>query len=163
MGRFEPERDSDRYGGMRMSMLVGGIFTMFDISASGIRAERARMNVHANNLANVNTTQGEDGEPYRRRLVHFKEGAPEITGSPQWGVSVSHVGKDYDTDFIMKYEPSHPHAIQEGEWKDYVAYPNVQVPTEMVDMMMASRAYEANLTTMDTAKQIHSGALRIIA
>ena len=146
-----------------MSMLVGGMFTMFDISASGLRAERARMNVHANNLANINTTRGEDGEPYRRRLVRFAEGAPEITGSKRWGVSVDEVAKDFDTDFQYKYDPNHPDAIQEGKWKDYVAYPNVQAPVEMVDMMMASRAYEANLTTMDTAKQIHSGALRIIA
>ncbi len=146
-----------------MSMLVGGIFTMFDISASALRAERARMNVHANNLANVNTTRGEDGEPYRRRRIFFQEGAPEITGSRRWGVRVERVDKDFDTDFIMKYDPGHPDAIKEGEWKDYVAYPNVQVPVEMVDMMMASRAYEANLTSMDTAKQIHSGALRIIA
>lgn len=146
-----------------MSMLVGGVFTMFDISASGLRAERARMNVHANNLANVNTTRGEDGEPFRRRLALFKEGAPEITGSSRLGVSVDRIDKDYDTDFQYKYEPNHPDAIQEGKWTGYVAYPNIQVPVEMVDMMMASRAYEANLTTMDTAKQIHSGALRIIA
>ena len=146
-----------------MSMLVGGIFSMFDISASGLRAERARMNVHANNLANINTTRGEDGEAYRRRRVFFAEGAPDITGSRHLGVAVDRVEKDYDTDFIYKYEPTHPDAIQEGKWKDYVAYPNVQAPVEMVDMMMASRAYEANLTTMDTAKQLHSGALRIIA
>lgn len=146
-----------------MSILVGGMFTMFDISASGIRAERARMNTHANNLANINTTRGEDNEPYRRRRVFFQEGAPEITGSRHLGVSVAKVDKDYDTDFQYRWEPSHPDAIQEGKWAGYVAYPNVQVATEMVDMMMASRAYEANLTTMDTAKQIHSGALRIIA
>ena len=146
-----------------MSMLVGGMFTMFDISASGLRAERARMNVHANNLANVNTTRGEDGEPYRRRRVFFKEGAPEVTGSNQWGVSVAHEDKDYDTEFQLKYEPNHPDAIKEGPQAGYVRLPNVHVAVEMVDMMMAARAYEANLTTMDTAKQIHSGALRIIA
>ena len=146
-----------------MSMLVGGIFTMFDISASGLRAERARMNVHANNLANVNTTRSETGEPYRRNFVMFKEGAPEITGSRQWGVEVDQVLEDRDTDFQYRWEPQHPDAIKEGKWTGYVAYPNVQVPVEMVDMMMAARAYEANLTTMDTAKQLHSGALRIIA
>lgn len=142
-----------------MSMLVGGMFTMFDISASGLRAERARMNVHANNLANVNTIHGEDGEPYRRRIVTFKAGAPEITGSNEWGVSVDQEFKDYDTQLMLRYEPGHPEADAEG----YVKYPNVQVPVEMVNMMMAARAFEANLTSMDTAKQIHSGALRIIA
>ena len=121
------------------------------------------MNVHANNLANINTTRGEGGEPYRRRLVRFAEGAPEITGSKQWGVSVDEVAKDYDTDFLLKWDPFHPDAMKEGEHPGYVRLPNVQAPVEMVDMMMASRAYEANLTTMDTAKQIHSGALRIIA
>jgi flagellar basal-body rod protein FlgC len=140
-------------------MLVGGIFTMFDISASGLRAERARMNVHANNLANINTLNGEDGEPYRRRLVYFREGAPEITGSSKLGVSVDREEKDYDTAFGLKFDPGHPNADEDG----YVRLPNVQAPVEMVDMMMASRAFEANLTTMDTAKQIHSGALRIIA
>ncbi|MDR1533772.1 MAG: flagellar basal body rod protein FlgC [Planctomycetota bacterium] len=148
---------------MDMAMLVGGIFTMFDISASGLRAERARMNVHANNLANINTTRGEDGEPYRRRRVFFREGAPEITGSNTLGVSVDRVEKDYNIDFMYRWEPEHPDAVKEGKWAGYVAYPNVQAPVEMVDMMMASRAYEANLTTMDTAKQIHGGALRIIA
>ena len=148
-----------------MSMLVGGIFTMFDISASGLRAERARMNVHANNLANINTTHDENGNvsPYRRQRVFFKEGAPEITGSKQWGVEVDRIEKDFDTDLQYRYEPEHPDAIQEGKWTGYVAYPNIHVAVEMVDMMMASRAFEANLTSMDTAKKMHSGALRIIA
>ena len=148
-----------------MSMLVGGIFTMFDISASGLRAERARMNVHANNLANINTTHDADGNvnPYRRKLVTFKEGAPEMTGSRQWGVMVDEIQEDHDTALIPRYEPEHPDAVKEGEWAGYVFYPNVQAPVEMVNMMTAARAYEANLTTMDTAKQIHRGALRIIA
>ena len=148
-----------------MSMLVGGIFTMFDISASGLRAERARMNVHANNLANINTTHDKDGNanPYTRKHVLFKEGAPEITGSPHLGVRVDAVMEDYDTDYQYRYEPEHPDAIKEGKWEGYVKYPNVHVAVEMVDMMMAARAYEANLTTMDTAKSMHRGALRIIA
>ncbi|MDR0361674.1 MAG: flagellar basal body rod protein FlgC [Planctomycetota bacterium] len=148
-----------------MSMLVGGIFTMFDVSASALRAERARMNVHANNLANINTTRDENGNPnpYTRKRVFFQEGAPEITGSPRLGVRVAKVEEDYETQYQMKYEPTHPDAIQEGEWAGYVKLPNVHVAVEMVDMMMASRAYEANLTTMDTAKQMHQGALRIIA
>ena len=148
-----------------MSMLVGGIYTMFDISASGLRAERARMNVHANNLANINTTHDKDGNPnpYTRKFVTFQEGAPEITGSPRLGVRVGAIGEDRDTQYQYRWEPNHPDAIAEGQYKGYVKYPNVHVAVEMVDMMMASRAYEANLTTMDTAKQIHRGALRIIA
>ena len=141
-------------------MQVGGIFTTFDISASALRAERARMNVHANNLANINTLYDKDGNyaPYRRQRPLFKEGAPEITGSERWGVSVD-VETDYETDFDLRYEPGHPDANEEG----YVAYPNVQVAAEMVNMMMAQRAYEANLTAVETAKQMHRGALQIIA
>ncbi|MDR1613431.1 MAG: flagellar basal body rod protein FlgC [Planctomycetota bacterium] len=144
-----------------MSMLAGGIFTMFDISASALRAERARMNVHANNLANINTTHDKFGNPnpYTRKRVFFQEGAPEITGSPTLGVRVARIEEDHDTQYQLKYEPTHPDADENG----YVKLPNVHVAVEMVDMMMASRAYEANLTTMDTAKQMHQGALRIIA
>lgn len=146
-------------------MLVGGVFTMFDIGASGLRAERARMNVHANNLANINTTHDVDGnvDVYRRKRTFFREGAPEVTGSPKWGVSVEAIKDDYDTDFQYRYEPEHPDAIKEGKWTGYVKYPNVQVAVEMVDMMMASRAYEANLTSIETAKTMYRGALRIIA
>ena len=142
-------------------MKAGGIFTAFDVSASALRAERARMNVHANNLANINTTRDKDGnlEPYRRQFVRFREGAPEITGSERWGVSVAAVESDYETDFILRYDPGHPDANEQG----YVAYPNVQVAVEMVDMMMSQRAYEANLTAIETAKQMHRGALQIIA
>ncbi|MBN2713924.1 MAG: flagellar basal body rod protein FlgC [Planctomycetes bacterium] len=141
--------------------MVGGVFTMMDISASALRAERARMNVHANNLANVNTTRDADGNlnPYRRKRIYFKAGAPELTGSSQLGVEVDKIDDDMTTDFLKKYQPGHPDADENG----YVSYPNVSVPMEMVDMMMASRAYEANLTAMDTGKQILRGALQIIA
>lgn len=148
-----------------MSMLVGGVFTMFDIGASALRAERARMNMHANNLANINSTRDEYGNinPYRKRRIIFAEGAPEITGSAGYGVRVEAIEKDYSSQLKMKYDPYHPDAIKEGQYAGYVMMPNVDVAVEMVDMMVASRAYEANLTSMDTAKQIHSGALRIIA
>lgn len=141
--------------------MIGGIFTMFDISASGMRAERARMNVTANNLANINTTHDENGNvaPYRRKRIFFKPGAPAITGSHTLGVSVDKIDEDKTTDFIKKHEPGHPDADEKG----YVSYPNIQVPMEMVDMMMASRAFQANVTSFETAKQIFSGALQIIA
>ncbi len=141
--------------------MVGGIFTMMDISASALRAERARMNMHANNLANVDSTRDKDGKlnPYRRKRIFFKTGAPDITGSDRLGVSVDRIEDDFTTDFIKKYQPGHPDADSDG----YVSYPNVQVPLEMVDMMMAQRAYQANITAMETAKQIMRGALQIIA
>ena len=142
-------------------MLTGGIFTMFDVSASALRAERARMNVHANNLANIDSIKDAEGNynPYRRKYVLFKEGSPEITGSAKLGVRIDKIEDDYRSDLRLRYEPEHPFADERG----YVAYPNVQVAQEMVDMMMAARAYEANLTSMETAKQINRGALRIIA
>jgi flagellar basal-body rod protein FlgC len=141
--------------------MVGGVFRMMDISASGLRAERARMNVHANNLANVQTTHDENGNPnpYRRKRIFFKPGAPDITGSEKLGVQVDRIDEDVSSDFKKRFEPNHPDADAEG----YVLYPNVELPLEMVDMMVAQRAFQANLTAMDAAKQIHRGALQIIA
>jgi len=131
-----------------------------DISSSALAAERARMNVIANNLANANTTRDDDGNkvPYRRKQIFFKEGAPEFTASNSLGVRVGSIEED-QTEFRLMYQPGHPDADQSG----YVKYPNVHVPLEMVDMMVASRAYEANITAMESAKQIIKGALQIIA
>lgn len=140
---------------------VGGIFTSFDIAASGLHVERARMNVHANNLANVNTIHDRNGEnnPYRRKLIAFKPGNPTMTGSEVLGVEVDNIIDDYDTDLQKRYMPNHPDADGEG----YVKYPNVSATLEMVDMMVAQRAFEANLTSFEAAKQVFTGALRIIA
>ena len=146
-------------------MRAGGIFTLFDIGASALRAERARMNVHANNMANANTTRDEHGRvnPYRRQRVFLQTGAEEVTGSRDLGVSVKEVSPDYASRLKYRYDPSHPDRVLEGEWKDHVAMPNVDVMQEMVDMMIASRAYEANLTVIESAKAVHNGALQIIA
>ena len=146
-------------------MQAGGIFTMFDIGASALRAERARMNVHANNMANVSTTRDERGRvnPYRRQRVFMRTGAEEITGSKTLGVSVQAVRPDFASKLKYKYDPTHPDRITSGEWKDYVAMPNVDPMQEMVDMMVAQRVYEANLTSMESAKAVHNGALQIIA
>jgi flagellar basal-body rod protein FlgC len=140
--------------------MVGGVFTMMDISASALRAERARMNVHANNLANANTTRDADGNPnpYRRKRIFFKPGAPEVTGSKTLGVQVGEIDEDYDTQLRAVYQPGHPDADKHG----YVKYPNVSVPLEMVDMMVAQRAFQANLTAMESAKGIMRSALQII-
>jgi len=145
--------------------MIGGVFTMMDISASGLRAERARMNVHANNLANVLTTHDADGNPnpYRRKRIFFQPGAPEQTGSPHLGVRVEKIDEDTTSDFLYRYEPAHPDAIQSGSRKGFVAYPNVSSETEMVDMMVAARAFQANLAAFDSAKQMIRGALSIIA
>lgn len=137
-----------------------GIFTQMNVSASALRAERSHMNVIANNLANANTTHDEDGNriPYRRKRVHFRPGAPGFTGREDLGVRVDKIDDD-PSDLRMVYQPWHQDANEDG----FVAYPNVNVQVEMVDMMVASRAYEANVTAMESAKQILRGALQIIA
>ncbi|MFH0911815.1 MAG: flagellar basal body rod protein FlgC [Planctomycetota bacterium] len=140
--------------------MTGGVFTAMDISASALAAERARMNVIAQNLANANTTHDYYGNkiPYRRQRIHFRPGAPEFTGSSTLGVRVERLSDD-PSDFKRVLQPGHPDADADG----YVLYPNVDVPIEMVDMMMAARAYEANVTAMESAKQVMRGALQIIA
>lgn len=139
---------------------VGGIFQTFDIAASALKAERARMNMHANNLANVNTIHDKDGNnnPYRRKLISFKPGNLQMTGSENLGVQVEKIETDYNTELNMRYMPSHPDADENG----YVKYPNVSPALEMVDMMVAQRAFEANLASFEAAKGIFNGALRII-
>jgi len=138
----------------------------FNISASALTAQRLRMDVISENIANVNTTRTENGEPYRRKMPVFKEKAAsfndilvskmETSNSSLNGVEVSEIAED-DSPFKMKYEPEHPDANEEG----YVAMPNVNVTTEMVDMISASRAYEANVTALNTAKDMAQQALQI--
>ncbi len=139
----------------------GGIFTMMDISASALRAERARMNVHANNLANAHTTRDEHGNinPYRRKQVYFRPGAPSITGSRTLGVEVSKIRPDYTSDFKRRYQPGHEDAGPDG----YVTYPNIEVAVEMMDMMVAQRAFQANVTAFEAGKEVMRGALNLIA
>lgn len=140
------------------------LFGALDISASGLTAERLRMNVTAENLANAQTTRGADGGPYKRKLVVLQEaGAP---GRPSFGaqldgamggVKVAQVAEDSAPD-RMVYDPSHPDADAQG----YVHMPNVNPVTEMVDLISASRSYEANVTAMQTAKQMYSKTLDIL-
>ncbi|MHC4883544.1 MAG: flagellar basal body rod protein FlgC [Planctomycetota bacterium] len=144
--------------------MVGGIFGMMDTSASALHAGRARMNVIANNMANANTTRTDKTDangrpiPYRRKRVIYQQGAPRITGSTTEGVHVKDI-EDDPSEFRKVHQPGHPDADLDGN----VLYPNIHVPMEMVDMMVASRAYEANITAMESAKQIIRGALSIIA
>ena len=130
-----------------------GLFQSFDISASGLTAQRLRMDVIAQNLANVNTTHGEDGSgTYRRKIVLFEEKRLNPSFSTTLdayrkayhgnGVRVRSIYEDYETDFIMDYDPSHPDADENG----YVEYPNVNTVTEMTNLIDATRAYQANVT-----------------
>ena len=128
-----------------------------NISASALTATRVRMEVIAENMANSNTTRTENGEPYRRKYVVFQERtednsfaaffnkAQNVTG----GVRVLSIGTDM-SEFKYDFNPSHPDADADG----YVRYPNVEVVQEMTDMMSAFRAYEANITALNTFKDM---------
>lgn len=133
------------------------LFQSFNINTSGMTAQRFRMDVISENVANVTTTRTADGTPYRRKVVTFSE--KQLTPFSRYlanarqgymgnGVKVSKVSEDTSTDFVMKYDPSHPDADENG----YVSYPNVNIITEMTNMIDASRSYEANITAFETSK-----------
>ena len=146
-----------------------GLFLGIDASASGLTAERLRMDVISNNIANSNTTRTDRGGAYRRRYVVFEPrnrepktfekalmqavGLSRQTGE---GVRAVQIAED-DTPGPLVYDPGHPDANAEG----YVQKPNVNIVTEMVDMITAQRAYEANATAITAAKAMASKALEI--
>ena len=133
-----------------------GLFTSFDINASGLTAERFRMDIISQNVANANTTRTSDGTPYRRKVVSFAETQTPFSrvldsardNYSGKGVKVSTVAEDTWTDMKMVYDPSHPDADDNG----YVLYPNVNIVTEMTNVIDASRAYEANATAFNASK-----------
>jgi flagellar basal-body rod protein FlgC len=150
-----------------------GMFDAFDISASALTAERMRMDVTAENLANAQTTRTADGGPYRRKEVVLQEvaqgggfagnlraamgsGGSGRVGGPG-GVEVAGIAEDSAPN-KMVYDPGHPDADANG----YVAMPNVDSVTEMVDLISASRAYEANVTAMQSAKTMFSKTLDLL-
>lgn len=154
-----------------------GLFDSFDINASGMSAERYRMDIISQNVANANTTRTEDGTPYVRKVVTFQEkqnlsernfshmldtafsslsGRPlgyvnsARLSNPGEGVRVKGVYEDTWTKSNMVYDPGHPDADENG----YVTYPNVNIITEMTNLIDASRGYEANATAFETSKAI---------
>jgi len=137
------------------------MFGALDISASALTAQRANLDVIAGNVANMYTTRGIDGEPYRRRVALFAEGDPG-RGQDAPGVHVSNVVRD-SSPFRKEFNPSHPDAVKTGPDAGYVLMPNVDLSTEMVNAMAAARAYEANVTVMETTKTLASSALRLLA
>ena len=143
-----------------------GLFQSFNISASGMTAERFRTDIIAENIANVNTTRTASGEPYRRKIVTFAE--KQVTPFSQYyshsknavvgnGVKVSKVTEDYENDFVMEYDPANPDADENG----YVAYPNVNTVTEMTNLIDATRAYEENTTAFEASKKLAETGLTI--
>ena len=161
------------------------IFSTFDVNASGLSAQRYRMDIISQNVANANTTRTKDGTPYRRKVVTFEEKnqqtpfsrvlneakdrysgttlrvgsafgtvPDQYTGS---GVRVDKVTEDTWNDMKMVYDPSHPDADENG----YVTYPNVNIVTEMTNMIDASRAYEANATAFSASKAMAQKGLEM--
>jgi len=132
------------------------LFHTMDISASGLTAQRLRLDTIANNLANVETTRTSSGTPYRRQVPVFREVFGQTLGS-FGGVEVVAIVKD-QSPFRMVYDPGHPDANPDG----YVLYPNVNPVIEMTDMISATRSYEANLSVMNAAKSMFLKALEIL-
>jgi len=133
-------------------MSQDSLFRTLDISASGLRAQWVRMQVVANNVSNADTTQTPEGGPYRRRQVVFSTMLDGLSGVDVVGVMASNAPPR------MVYEPGHPDADAQG----YVAMPDVKLPLEMVDMLTASRAYQANLMAMKNFKAICEETLRLL-
>ena len=135
------------------------IFTTFDISASALKANRIRLNTISSNIANVETTSTPEGGPYKKKSVYFKTKPisfkDELDTSLQ-GVEVTKIIEDNEEPKRI-YDPSHPDAGDDG----YVAMPNISVIKEMVDMMSATRSYEANTTVIKSAKRMALKALEI--
>lgn len=150
-----------------------GIFSAINTSASGLTAQRLRLDVISDNIANANTTRTTEGGPFRRRRVILKprDDNPKFRTpftpdalSPKIGsgVRVFNVEKDLEAKTRLVHDPTHPDAIKYGPKAGYVEYPNVNTVTEMVDMIDASRAYEANSTIIQSAKTMFNRALDII-
>jgi flagellar basal-body rod protein FlgC len=146
---------------------MSGLFNAFAISASGLTAERLRMDVISNNIANVNTTKTEEGGPYQRQRVIFEPRGEQVQrlfpfifdrqkASQFEGVKVTSIVPDTTPPKLM-YDPGHPDANKDG----YVAMPNVSIVKEMVDMISSTRAYEANVTAINSAKTMAAKALDI--
>lgn len=149
-----------------------GMFTTLNIAGSGLSAQRLRLDVIANNIANINTTRNIHGDgPYRRKQVVmtpinlrsnwrspvFPQALDTGTGR---GVRVLKIQED-KRPFRLVYDPDHPDAIKIGPKKGYVEYPNVNIVEEITDMISASRSYEANAQVVQTAKQMFQKALEI--
>ena len=148
-----------------------GFFNTMNISATGLTAQRLRMDIIAENIANVNTTRTADGGPYQRKTVLFEEiretpfarlfnqtfnMLPGIPAPQGMGVRVHSVVED-PTPGLLAFDPTHPDADEYG----YVRLPNVNIVEEMINMIPASRSYEANITAMQNARTLTQRTLEI--
>lgn len=141
-------------------------FNSINVSATGLTAERLRMDLISENIANANTTRTSSGTPYRRQIPIFQQvestpfedvlNSAMGNGSSGKGVEVVAIKED-QTPFKREYDPNHPDANEDG----YVSLPNVDVVTEMVNLISASRAFEANVSAIESTKQMAMKALDI--
>ena len=141
------------------------VFGALDVSATGMTAQQLRMDTISENIANVNTTRGKDGKPYKRKTVLFEEKSyPSFSESLSManrhnigkGVKASKIVED-NSEGSKVYDPSHPDADENG----YVTYPNVNIVQEMTDLIDASRSYEANSTAFGASKSMALKGLEI--
>jgi flagellar basal-body rod protein FlgC len=149
-----------------------GLFTSINIASSGMGAQRLRGDVISNNMANVTTTRTNEGGPFRRSRVIMRPRVQQpywrspflpqfLDNGPGKGVRVAKVEKDMSSPLRRIYDPTHPDRILEGPEKDYVLLPNVDVVTEMVDLIEANRMYEANAQVVEGYKSMFQRALEI--
>ena len=136
------------------------MFSTFDVSTSGLVAQRTRLDAISSNLANMSTTRNEYGEstPYTPRYVTFETDTSLETNGGGHGVKVASVEYS-DLQPRLKHEPGHPDANDQG----YVAYPNIDMTTEFVDALEATRAYEANIGVIEITKDLGQQTLQILA
>jgi flagellar basal-body rod protein FlgC len=138
------------------------LFRNFDISATALTAERLRMDLISNNIANANTTRTKEGGPYTRKVPVFMEVIDEVLNAQgkmvarPAGVKVIQIKPDGNPPRLV-YDPSHPDANADG----YVLYPDINPVVEMVNLISASRSYEANITAFNSAKDMYRAALEI--
>lgn len=133
-------------------MQVDNIFGPVDIAISGLRAQQKQIDVISSNVSNARTTDAGKGEPYRRREALFRTEDEEITG-----VSLDRIVTD-QSDFYKVFDPSHPNADESG----YVAMPNVNLPTEMINLTIATRAYQANAAILRRYQQMVETTLELL-
>ncbi len=149
-----------------------GLFTSINIASTGMAAERLRTDVISDNIANASTTRTQDGGAFKRSRVVFEPVSAshpqfrspftpsDLDNGPGKGVKVREIVKDTSEGRLV-YDPDHPDAMKSGPHAGYVEYPNVNIVNEMVDLISASRAYEANSTVIEGAKSMFSAALEI--
>lgn len=149
-----------------------GLFNTINVAASGLTVQRLRQDVIADNIANVNTTRTNEGGAFRRSRVIVRPRVEQpyyrspflpqpLDNGVGRGVRAVSVEKDHDSDLRLVYDPTHPDAILSGEKQGYVEMPNVNVVEEMVDLISASRSYEANVAVIDNATTMFQQALQI--